>query len=139
MSYEYTDPKRANEDYALPDVEVFEDTIIEVDMECCGSFEVYLEQIENLETDTDEPINVTCISCERDSACQAKDTGKTGYWYAYGFPGCLWNSDPIGPFETYEEALEDARENAGVYDEDQKSYSQGKRFCGSVLRKRVTM
>ena len=41
-----------------------------------------------------------------------------GYYYAYGFPGCLWDSDPIGPFETYEKALEDARETAGVYDNE---------------------
>ncbi len=30
----------------------------------------------------------------------------------YCFPGCLPDSDPIGPFPTEEEALEDARSHA---------------------------
>ena len=34
-----------------------------------------------------------------------------GYFYAFGFPGCLWDSDPVGPFETEEEALKEARES----------------------------
>jgi len=37
-----------------------------------------------------------------------------GFYYAYGFPGCLWDSDPVGPFDTEEEALEAAREAAGM-------------------------
>ena len=36
-----------------------------------------------------------------------------GYYYAFGFPGCLWDSDPVGPYDTYEEALAAARESAG--------------------------
>ena len=34
---------------------------------------------------------------------------RNGWFYAYGFPGCLWDSDPIGPFDTEEEALAEAR------------------------------
>ena len=33
-----------------------------------------------------------------------------GHYYAYGFPGCLWDSDPEGPFESYALALAAARE-----------------------------
>ena len=40
-----------------------------------------------------------------------------GWYYQYGFPGCLSESDPFGPFETEDEALEDAREFAGTYDD----------------------
>jgi hypothetical protein len=36
-----------------------------------------------------------------------------GFYYAFGFPGCMWDSEPVGPFETEAEALQDARENAG--------------------------
>ena len=39
--------------------------------------------------------------------------GPPGYYYAFGFPGCLWGSEPVGPFETEAEALEAAREDAG--------------------------
>jgi hypothetical protein len=33
-----------------------------------------------------------------------------GFYWVSGSPGCLWDSDPVGPFETYELALADARE-----------------------------
>jgi hypothetical protein len=42
-----------------------------------------------------------------------------GWYYAYGFPGCLRDSDPCGPFETEEQALEDARD--GFEDGDEVS------------------
>lgn len=32
-----------------------------------------------------------------------------GYYWQSCFPGCLPDSDPVGPFETEEEAIEDAR------------------------------
>ena len=35
---------------------------------------------------------------------------KSGFYYAYGFPGCLHDSDEVGPFKTEQEALDDARE-----------------------------
>jgi hypothetical protein len=35
-----------------------------------------------------------------------------GYYYWYCFPGCLPDSDPIGPFDTEADALADARRNA---------------------------
>lgn len=35
-----------------------------------------------------------------------------GFYYWYCFPGCMPDSDPIGPFDTEEAAIEDARDNA---------------------------
>lgn len=35
--------------------------------------------------------------------------GISGYFYAFGFPGCLHDGDPVGPFTTEQEALDDAR------------------------------
>lgn len=32
-----------------------------------------------------------------------------GYYWWGCFPGCLPDGDPIGPFDTYEDALEDAQ------------------------------
>ena len=87
MAYEYTDPKRASESHALPDVEVFH--LAEANVS------YYLD--DNVIEDHPSYWN------------------GSGFYYAYGSPGCLWDSDPIGPFEGYEEALADARENAGVY------------------------
>jgi len=31
------------------------------------------------------------------------------YWWSC-FPGCLPDGDPVGPFETFEDALEDAQD-----------------------------
>jgi hypothetical protein len=36
-----------------------------------------------------------------------------GWFFAFGFPGCLWDSDPFGPYETEEEAIAAAREVSG--------------------------
>jgi hypothetical protein len=38
-----------------------------------------------------------------------------GWYYWYCLPGCLPDSDPYGPFETEEEAIADAREQAGDF------------------------
>jgi hypothetical protein len=32
-----------------------------------------------------------------------------GWYFAFGFPGCLWDGEPMGPFKTYESALASAR------------------------------
>jgi hypothetical protein len=38
-------------------------------------------------------------------------TGEDGLWYWWPcFPGCLPDGDPEGPFDTEEEAMEDARQ-----------------------------
>jgi len=34
----------------------------------------------------------------------------TGFYYWHVFPGCLPDSDPFGPFETEQEAIDDCRE-----------------------------
>jgi hypothetical protein len=35
-----------------------------------------------------------------------------GWYYVYGFPGCLWDGEPAGPYPTYEEAFDAMREDA---------------------------
>jgi hypothetical protein len=64
MANIFSDPERASDPQALPDVEIFYGP--DYDME-------------------------------------------KGYYYWYCFPGCLPDSEPYGPFETYQEALEDVR------------------------------
>lgn len=34
----------------------------------------------------------------------------SGWYYWYCLPGCLPDSDPVGPFDSYEAALEDAQD-----------------------------
>jgi len=74
----YSDPERANDEYALPDVEVF-----------------YLDECDSRSMfSTEDDIN-----------------DRAGYYYWYCFPGCMPDSDPIGPFATEAEAIDDAQEN----------------------------
>lgn len=80
MSQAYSDPKRESDPYALPDIEVFWS-------EGCAN--------EHEHPDGDY------------EACAQEEPG----WYYWTcFPGCLPDSDPVGPFPTEAEALEDARE-----------------------------
>lgn len=72
MSQEYSNPKRADDPHALPDVEIYHWTDAEAE--------------EYYPRDDGEP-----------------STG--GYFYWYCFPGCLPDSDPFGPFDTYAEAF----------------------------------
>ena len=104
MSYEYSDKSRESDAHALPDVEVFQ---------------AYSHQCEDC---SEGPIPLSpdyyglvyvkgaCPTCGGTVRCT--DT-KMHHWYAFGFPGCLWDSDPAGPFDTYEQALTEARESAG--------------------------
>ena len=85
MPYHYTDPSREADPHALPNVEVF------ASCADCGP---------NLIHDCGDPTYT-------EEGCEAKSEA---YFYAFGFPGCLWDSDPIGPFDTEAEALADARE-----------------------------
>jgi hypothetical protein len=80
MSYHYSDPSRETDPHALPDFEVFEHTAAD------GDGWVY--------PDCDSPAHPLTM----------------GWYYAFGFPGCLWDSEPVGPFDTEDEAIDDARD-----------------------------
>ena len=69
----YSDPARADDPVALPDVEVF---------------------------------RYGCSPTEDSAFGQPMEPG--WYWWSC-FPGCLPDSDPVGPFETESEALADAQ------------------------------
>lgn len=36
-----------------------------------------------------------------------------GWYFAFGFPGCLWDGEPSGPYASEAEALAAARDAAG--------------------------
>lgn len=45
------------------------------------------------------------------------DALSPGYYWQACFPGCLPDGDPNGPFDTYAEALADARDGMGDDDD----------------------
>lgn len=83
MAQHYSNPKRASDPYALPNVETF-----------------YRKANESSWADENGNLH---------------DNGP-GWYYWFCFPGCMPDSDPMGPFETEAEALADARE--GLEDEE---------------------
>jgi hypothetical protein len=88
--YVYSDPSRENDPHALPNVEVFDAAVF-----VCGYCGTRLF-----------PEECDCAGKE-----PAEGRGFK-YWYAYGFPGCLWDSEPVGPFDSEESAIADMLENA---------------------------
>lgn len=77
MAQVYSDPKRASDPYALPDVEVFF----------------------HPNHDKHDP------------------TLEPGWYYWFCFPGCLPDSEPMGPFATQDEAVKAAQEESNNDDE----------------------
>lgn len=80
MSQHYSNPKRADDPYALPDVEVFYH-------DATNPFGEFSEA-------TEEGIM------------------RSGWYYWSCFPGCLPDSDPIGPYDTEAEAIAAAQEDS---------------------------
>jgi hypothetical protein len=87
MSQFYFDPERESE--ALPDVEVFYRT----------ETAIKSDAILNGELDDSNPW------CDGDG-----EPLGTGWYYWACFPGCLPDSDPIGPFDSEAEAIADAQD-----------------------------
>jgi hypothetical protein len=42
---------------------------------------------------------------------------RPGWYWASGFPGCTWDSEPVGPFATSMQAHKDADEWSPEYDD----------------------
>lgn len=100
MSYVYSDPSKADDPTALPNAEVWEARVGRCD---CGAvlplFGGALAQSEGED----------CPECGPASRSLIQHDGERGWWYAFGFPGCLHDSEPVGPFESVQEALDDLR------------------------------
>lgn len=115
MSQQYSNPKRASDPYALPDVEVWRDRITVIKCRC-GDYEVHEESITVLSADED----VHCPSCDKLVSRQDVEfTGRQGWFWWSCLPGCLPDSSPFGPFESEQEALTDAQANAVDDDSDE--------------------
>lgn len=97
MAQHYSDPRRANDAHALPDVETFYIGI------------------------TDD-----CPFCPNRKRERREHTMQHRGWYWQScFPGCLPDSEPNGPFATEDEALADARESACDDDPDGDDDDEG--------------
>lgn len=138
MTQHYSNPARENDPHALPDVETFyASQIVTIDCLGCGQTDIpwYAEW---------QWFPSACPLCGRlaedswiaktgngnDPDAQAyMESPKRGWFYWFCFPGCLPDSDPVGPFATEADALADARE--GVEDDDAKSEPESEHLCSS--------
>jgi hypothetical protein len=102
MSQAYSDPSRSNDPYALPDIEVWQDEVAELDCDC-GFYEVPSSHAFAVEDECD------CPSCGKAVLPKATKNLKWFYWFC--FPGCLPESDSHGPFDSKADALSDARKD----------------------------
>ena len=106
MAQHYSNPALESEPMALPDLETFQLTAHEVAERDEELVYEYLKR---------HGFRLAIMnSRDRDHMLSAmvEEEGITGGWfYWYCFPGCLPDSEPLGPFETQAEALADARAN----------------------------
>jgi hypothetical protein len=103
MAQHYSDPSRESDPYALPDVETFQLTAREVAERDEDLIHEYLKKF---------PL-ATVNSRDHDKMIDAiiEDHGIEGGWfYWYCLPGCMPDSEPIGPYKTEAEAVADMRE-----------------------------
>ena len=97
MNQHYSDPRRASDPHALPDLEVFEVTAVEA--------EQAVKRARFIESHDGEP--------------EGEGYTEAGWYWWSCSPGCLPDSDPSGPFASEEEALRDARQGLELDDDDE--------------------
>src|SRR5574342_259968 len=90
----YSDPKRENDPHALPDLEVFS---ADWAQRCTNCGTLALDGADDGAAECDCPEGTS------------KWEDEPGFYWWHCLPGCLPDSDPVGPFDTPEEALTDAR------------------------------
>ena len=101
----YSNPERGDDPHALPDVEVFQLTATEV---AAMDEDLIYEYMKRREFRL-----ASMNSRDRDAMLDAivEEQGIEGGWFWWTcLPGCLPDSEPMGPFKTYAEALADAQD-----------------------------
>ena len=106
----YSDESRTLDPYSLPDLEIFELTAREMAERDEDLIWEYKKRSEF------KLAGMNGRDTEKMFDAMIDEQGITGGWfYWYCFPGCLPDSDPIGPFETAQQAKAAAQEDAGAY------------------------
>lgn len=103
MAQFYSNKAREKEEHSLPDCEVFQLTAEEI---------VTMDEDLMWEACKKFPLaNMNSREREKAIAWAVEESGAIGGWFWQAcFPGCLPDGEPVGPFATKQEAIEDARE-----------------------------
>lgn len=102
MSQQYSDPNRETDPHALPDIEVFYVPVTEFVRAKVSEwpYERVREEMDNTNENTDEEWISASVRL-------------VGWYYWSCFPGCLPDSDPVGPFDTEDAAITAMRDEFG--------------------------
>lgn len=118
MAQHYSDPSRAAEPHALPDVETFRASRFTVYCEDCDqTYDTYMP-----EGSYWADLGICCPACAhaaphfRHDFIGHVDEPAKWFWRAC-FPGCLPDGEPMGPFATEAEAIADAQDGIGTDDD----------------------
>ena len=105
MSQAYSNPDRAGDPYALPNIEIFQMTAQEVAAQDEDLVYEYTKRHEFRLAHMNSRVRENMLDQI------VADNGIRGGWFWWAcFPGCLPDSTPIGPFDSYAEALANAQE-----------------------------
>ena len=112
MAQIYTVPSRESNPYSLPDAEVFYMDANAFQFADVGSVwaDMYTDALAELAA-----LNHGRM-LEQDAA-----NSLTGWYYWVCLPGCLPDSDPIGPFESEDVAIDDARSEAWQFEDESEA------------------
>jgi hypothetical protein len=108
----YSNPDRESNPYALPDVEVFHIPEAEFLLAERDSimYEMIMDYVFGTTDMTTDDVEDALTDPEIATLWHNAAKDLKGWYYWYCFPGCLPDSDPFGPYESYKEALEASRE-----------------------------
>tara|TARA_Y100000310_G_scaffold315023_1_gene365106 strand:- start:154 stop:474 length:321 start_codon:yes stop_codon:yes gene_type:complete len=104
MTQAYSDPSRETDQHALSDIEVFHASPSEFTCAQPGTWQAAIMESFGAEAGND---NISA----REHFSRSANAASGYYWWSC-FPGCLPDSDPIGPFETLADAIADAQGGA---------------------------
>lgn len=106
----YSDPSRESEKWSLPDCQAFQMTAEEV-------AETMEDEIYNLMKRKE--FRLASMSPRvREKMIETlieENAVKGGWFYQYCFPVCLPEGDPVGPFETCDDAIKACQEEASNF------------------------
>lgn len=106
MGQEYSTKSRASDPHTLPDIEVFELTAVEQAERMEEELEEFMGRREYRLATMNSGVRARMLDA------MVEELGIEGGWFWWAcFPGCLPDSEPMGPFPTYKEALADARDD----------------------------
>ncbi len=107
MSQAYSNPDRETDPHALPDLEIFQLTALEVAEQDEDLIYEYMKRHEY------RLAGMNSRTRERMFDAMIEEEGiKGGWFYWYCFPGGMPDSQAMGPYDTRQAAIEAAREEA---------------------------